>query len=287
MGFFASISRGWGFIKEAFGMAKENRALLKPSVYSVVVGIAYWMIWVVVFIAADVDFESSGGKAMGVLATFGSFAIFYFFMGMTVNMVDVHIKGGTPSLKEAFADAKQNFVAILFLAMISTIVELITKAVRKSSQESESAGAAIVMRLIASVIESVWAMLAFLLLPAIIIEDASLGDALKRVRGISKGNYLQIGIGDVGVRLITNLIGFVVMLLLFGVIYVSFDVMGGTAGTVIGVGVGGTILCLYCAFASYLRMAYYTCLYIWAAGIADQGPQVQAPLPLARVLNRR
>jgi hypothetical protein len=63
-------------------------------------------------------------------------------------------------------------------------------------------------------------------------------------------------------------------------------VVGGTAGTVLGIGVGGTILCLFIAFASYLRMAYYTCLYIWAADVKDKGPNAPAPLPLARVLNR-
>ncbi len=33
-------------------------------------------------------------------------------------------------------------------------------------------------------------------------------------------------------------------------------------------------------------MAYYTCLYIWAAHVKDKGPSAQAPLPLARVINR-
>ena len=129
-------------------------------------------------------------------------------------------------------------------------------------------------------------MVAFLLLPAIIIEDASLGDSLRRVRDISKGNFLQIAIGDVGVRMVTGLIGLLVFVVLYGVLHVSFGVMGGTFGTVLGIGIGGTILTLYFAFASYLRMAYYTCLYIWAADLLEKGPTSPAPLPLARVLNR-
>lgn len=284
MGFFDRLSRGWGFMKEAFAMAKEDRSLLRPSLYSVLVGIVYWLVWVGVFIGAEVDFESSGGKILGAIATFGSFAIFYFFMGMTVNMVDVHVKGGKPTLGEAYADAKQNYVAILFLALISTIVELLAKAARRNGRAS--GGAAIVLSIIASIVESLWTMVAFLLLPAIIIEDASLGDALKRVRAISKGNIMQIGIGEVGIRVVTNIIGFFVLFLLFGVGYFSFGILGGTTGTIIGILVGGSILCIYCAFASYLRMAYYTCLYIWAADLLDNGPQAQAPLPLARVLNR-
>jgi len=281
MGFFASMSTGWGFIKEAFAMAKQDRTLLKPSVYSVVVGILYWIAWVAVVIAADVDFDDSSGQLLGAAATFGSFLIFYFFMGMTVNMVDVHLKGGKPSVRDAFADARQNF-----LALISTIVELLSKAVRRQGRSSDSAGAAIVLNLIAGAIEAIWTVLSFLLLPAIIIEDASLGQALKRVRELSKGNYMVIGIGEIGVRAVTGLIGLLVFLLIFGVLYLSFDVVGGTAGTVLGIGVGGTVLCLYIAFASYLRMAYYTCLYIWAADVKAKGPQAPAPLPIARALRR-
>jgi hypothetical protein len=285
MGFFGRLSLGWGFMGEAFSMAKQNRQLLRPSMYSVIVGIVYWMIWLGIFIGAKIDFESTTGQVLGAVSTFGSFTIFYFFMGMTVNMVDVHIKGGTPTLGEAYADAKQNFVAILFLALISTIVELLAKAARRNTRGG--GGAAIVLSIIAGIVESVWTMIAFLLLPAIIIEDASLGEALRRVRDISKGNILQIGIGEIGIRMVTNIIGFFVFLLLFGFGYFSFGVLGGTVGTILGVLVCGTVLCLYCAFASYLRMAYYTCLYVWAADLLGNGPQAEAPLPLARVLNRR
>ncbi len=283
MGFFDRISRGWGFVKEALAMAKNERVLLKPSLYSVFVGIAYWVVWIAIFVGAEVDFESGSGAALGAVATFGSFAIFYFFMGMTVNMVDVYVKGGKPTVAEAYIDAKQNFGAILFLALISTIVELLAKAARRGANEEGGAGA-IVVAILAGIIESIWTMVAFLLLPAIIIEDASLGDSLRRVREISKGNYMQIAIGDVGVRLITNLFGIVAVALMVGSLYFGFEVIGGNAGTVIGITLLGTILTLFSAFASYLRMAYYTCLYIWAADVADKGPQAPAPLPLARVL---
>ena len=93
-------------MKEAFAMAKEDRSILRPSLYSVMVGIIYWVLWIVVILGTGIDFDSTGGQIIGAIATFGSFAIFYFFMGMTVNMVDVHLKGGQPSLSEAYADAK-------------------------------------------------------------------------------------------------------------------------------------------------------------------------------------
>ena len=267
-------------------MAKADRSLLKPSVYSVMIGIVYWIVWIMVFVGANIDPESSEGAILGAIATFGSFLIFYFCMGMTVNMIDVHVKGGTPGVGEAFRDAKQNFVAIVFLALISTIVELIAKAARKASSDSDNVGAAILFGIAAAIINAIWTMFAFLLLPAIIIEDASFGDAMRRVRSLAKGNYLLISIGEIGVRAVTNLIAIPVVLLLFFFGWLSFAKIGGTAGLVLGIGTCGTILCLFAAFASYLRMAYYTCLYIWAAEVKDKGEQAQIPIPIARALNR-
>ena len=281
MGFFNSISTGWRFLKQAFKMAGENRGLLKPSIYSVVVSILYFIAWVAALIAIDPAVEDNEAlwAVLGAACTFGSFLIFYFFNGMTVNMVDVHLEGGTPSLKEAFKDARQNVVAIMWMAFVSTIVNLLARAIRGDGDN-------LLGRIIAGIIESVWTVLTFLMLPAIIIEDCSMREALRRVRAMHKNNLLLIGVGEVGVRLVTGLIGFVVVLLITGIVYVSIDTIGGTTGVVLAITVGGTLLSLFAAFASYVRMAYYTCLYLWAKDVQTKGREAPAPLPLARALGR-
>ena len=280
MGFFKSLSTGWRFIKQAFVMAKEDRALLKPSIYLVVVSILYFVAFVAVLVAIDIDFEQSPG--LGSLlcagATLGSFVIFYFFCGMTVNMVDVHIAGGEPSLKEAYLDARHNFFAILWMAIISTIVNLLANAIRGDD------GGGIIGRIVAGIIESIWTILTYLMLPAIIIEDCSMREALRRVRELHKGNMLLIGIGEIGVRGVTNLIGFVVFLLIFAVAYVSIVNIEGTTGVVIAITVGGTLFALFAAFSTYVRMAYYTCMYLWAKDVQVKGHDAPAPLPLARAI---
>lgn len=284
MGFFASVGKGWSFIKEAFKMAFENRSLLKPSVYLVVTTILYIVAWVAILIATDFDFEENQatGAILGAACTFGSFLIFYFFQGMTVNMVDAHLEGNEVSVKEAFRDARQNFVAICFLAVISTIVQLLANAIRGDGE----GGGNIAGRIIAGIIESVWTVVTFLLLPAIIIEDIGLRAALKRVRQLHKGNLMLIGIGEVGVRAVSNLIGFLVVLLIVGVVWFSVGTVGGTPGIVMAFGLGGILLALFAAFATFVRMAYYTCLYLWAVDVEKKGQEAPAPLPLARALKR-
>jgi hypothetical protein len=272
-----SLKRGWSFMKAAFRMAGERKKLLAPSLIMILVTIVYYVAWIVALVAMDAGEWSNGAKAgVGAGITFGSFLVFYFFCGMTVNMIDVHLKGGEPSLGDGARDAAKNFLAITFLAIISTIVEMFAKAARNNDS--------LVGKIIAGIIESIWTVVSFLLLPAIIIEDASFGQAMRRVRDIHKGNLLLIGIGEVGVRLVTFLISLVVVLVIFGIVYFAFSALTGVAALLVSLLVGGTLFALLAAFNIYLRMAYYTCLYLWAAEAERVGSAARAPGPLGEAL---
>ena len=279
MGFIESWKKGWSFIKQTFGMARDNKKLLLPSLYQVLISVAYFIGWVAVIMAMNPTWSDSTWAVVGGIATFGSFLIFYFFCGVTCNMVDVHLKGGQPTIGEGCKDAGKNFVAIVFLALVSTVIEMFARAARDNDS--------IVGKIIAGIVEAVWTTLSFLLLPAIIIEDAGFGAAMKRVRQLHKGNMLLIGIGEVGVRGVTGLIGFIWIMLVFGVIWVDVQVFSGWTALIFGVVVGGTMISLFVAFSTYLRMAYYTCLYLWAADVEKQGQSAPAPLPLAIALGHR
>ena len=109
-------------------------------------------------------------------------------------------------------------------------------------------------------------------------------EALSRVRKLHKGNLMLVAVGDVGVRFITAAIGFLVILMIMCVVYFSITTIGGTAGVVIAITAGGTMLALFVAFSTFVRMAYYTCLYLWAKQVEAEGQEAPAPLPLARAL---
>ncbi|MDQ3367693.1 MAG: DUF6159 family protein [Myxococcota bacterium] len=279
MGFIESWSKGWAFIKAAFAMAGQCKKLLLPSLYQLLVSLAYFIAWVGVLIAIEPQWSNTMWGIVSGIATLGSFIIFFFFNGMTVNMIDVHLKGGLPSVRAGAKDAGKNFPAIVFLSLISTVVDQFARAIGDEGS--------IIGRIIGGIIEAVWTTLSFLLLPAIIIEDAGFGQAMRRVRALHKGHMLLIGLGEVGVRGVTGLIGFVWFLLIFGVVYGSFTVLGGTPALVIAFVVGGGMLAMFVAFSTYLRMAYYTCLYLWAVDVERQGQEAPAPLPLAIALGHR
>jgi hypothetical protein len=276
MGFVDSWRKGWEFMKQAFAMAKENKRLLLPSLYQVLISIGYFIAWVAAIVAIHPHWSNGTWAVVGGIATFGSFMIFYFFCGVTVNMIDVHLKGGTPTIAEGTRDAGKNIVAIMGLALVSTVIEMFARAARDNNS--------VFGKIVAGIIEAIWTTLSFLLLPAIIIEDAGFSAAIKRVRELHKGNMLMIGIGEVGVRGVTGLIGFVWMALTFLLVYLFISMFAPMTALIVSITVGGTLLSLFAAFSTYVRMAYYTCLYLWAADVAAKGQDAPAPLPLARAL---
>lgn len=276
MSLFENVEKGWSFVQAAFRMARENRALLLPSLLQVAITVVIVVAWIAALVSSRVHHLSGGWALAGALSGFGAILAYYFFCGVTVNMIDVHLKGGTPSLRNGARDAAKNFVAIVYLSLVSLVVNVVSSSARDRDS--------FVGRLVAGIVDSLWTTLASLLLPAIIIEDAGLSNAMKRVRALHKGNMLMVGIGELGVRAITNLIGLVWFLLTFGVVWLAVSSLGRTAALVVGLGAGGTMIALYSAFSTYLRMAYYTCLYLWAVDVEEKGKSAPAPLPLAIAL---
>lgn len=277
MGFFDSLSKGWTFTKEALAMAKHAKLIL-PSLYQVLFSILYFVVVVVVLIAINPQWSDATWAVVSGIITFGSFLIFYFFCGVTVNMIDVHLKGGTPSFRDGVADAKKNFLAIVYLALISAIIESFARFARNENS--------LVGRILAGIVEAIWTTLSFLLLPTIIIEDAGFRQAMTRVKELHRGHLLLVGIGDVGVRAITFLIGLVWFALIFALVFASFSAFSATTALVISFVVGGAMFAVFVAFSTFLRMAYYTCLYLYAAEVEKHGAEAPAPLPLAIALGK-
>ncbi len=296
-----SFSRGWSFLKQAWGMAFKDKDLLKPSFYALLVGGIVSVIGIIpIAIAAIFIGDSDIGAViltiMGAVLMFVQFVVTYVFSGMTVYLIYGYLTKGDGRMDHAWAIVKRDFFDILTLAAASTAVGLIRNAAQRNRRGGMGANIA---RQAAGLLETLWTEAAALVLPVMIIDDLNLKNGLQRVWKITKENLLLIGISTVGVRFVTGLIGFI-----FGVIglIIAFVIGGGLAFasggemtlTVIGIVLGGLIffafVMLASVFSSYTNTAYHTCLYLWAkevekAAAEGRAPaQVQAPAPLAAVL---
>lgn len=297
-----SFSRGWSFLKEAWKMAFKDRDLIKPSIYSLFVGFFVSIVFLIPMIGSAVLFGNQGivGRGLififGVLLVFAQYSVGYIFSAMTIYLVYGYLAEGDGVMSKAWAIVKREWLNILSLAAVSTAVNLLKNAIKG---RGKSAG----RNILSGLIDTVWTEAAFLILPAMVIEDVNLKGALKRAGQIVRDNLLLVGLSTVGVRAVNGLIGFLLgaigIALGFGaglgIISLTSSSELATFGMVTGIGLGvilaGIFIMVATVITSYTATAYHTCLYLWARDVekAQAGGslvQVQAPAPLAAVLNR-
>jgi hypothetical protein len=296
-----SFSRGWSFLQQAWQMAFKDKDLIKPSIYALIVGTVVSVIGAIPIILVAVFLGDAGRFGQFVLAVMGAFLVFlnfvvsYVFSGMTVYLIYEYLTQGDGRMSTAWSIVRRDFFDLVTLAAVSTGVNVLKNAARRNRRGGIAAS---LMSAAAGLLEVLWTEAAFLILPAMVIEDMNLTDAAKRVAQIVKDNLLLVGVSTVGVRAVTGLIGVLLGLggavLGFGVGYGIIAVLGtGTLGWIFGIGLGVLIFLMFTMVANvistYTSTAYHTCLYLWARNVevaekTDQPIRVTAPAPLAAVL---
>jgi hypothetical protein len=295
-----SFSRGWSFLKQAWQMAFKDKDLIKPTIFSLIAGFLVSIVFIPLMVGASFltggDYSTIGQVVMfvlGAIMIFVQYTVGYIFSAMTVYLIYGYLAEGDGVMSKAWAVVRRDFFDLMSLAAVSTAVNLIKNAVKGKGQSGGR-------NFLAGLIDTVWTEAAFLLLPAMVIEDANLKDALKRVGVIIKNNLLLVGISTVGVKAVNGLIGFLLGALGiglgfgigYGIIYVTnFDTVGLVSGISLGVLIAGIFIMIATVITSYTATAYHTCLYLWArdverAGATGSSEQVQAPAPLAAVLGK-
>jgi hypothetical protein len=295
-----SFSRGWSFLKEAWSMAFKDRDLIKPSIMALFAGLIVSVIFIPLMIGAG--FLSGGNNGLfgrvilfilGAVMIFIQYSVGYIFSAMTIYLVYGYLAEGDGVMSKAWAIIKREWLNILSLAAASTAVNLVKNQVR-------GRGRSVGRNLLSGLIDTVWTEAAFLILPAMVIEDINLKDALKRAGNIIKNNLLLVGISTVGVRTVNGIIGFLLGILGIGLGFgVGFGILtvtnSSTFGLVSGISLGVIIAAIFIMVAtvinSYTSTAYHTCLYLWARDVekaqaAGSNAAVLAPGPLAAVLNK-
>jgi hypothetical protein len=297
-----SFARGWSFLKQAWQMAFKDRDLIKPSIYSLFVGFFVSVIFLIPIIGSAFLFgdQSLVGRVVmfvfGALLVFAQYSVGYIFSAMTIYLVYGFLAEGDGVMSKAWAIVRREWLNILSLAAASTAVNLVKNAVKGKGQNAGR-------NLLSGLIDTVWTEAAFLILPAMVIEDINLKHALQRAGSIIKNNLLLVGLSTVGVKAVNGLIGFLLgavgIALGFGAGLGIITLTSGstlqTFGMVTGIGLGVILIGIFIMVAtvvtSYTSTAYHTCLYLWARDVekaqASGNPaQVPAPGPLAAVLNK-
>lgn len=288
--FFGRIALGWQFLKQAVGMARENPGLVLPSLYAlganVLIGLFLGLPLAIIYSSSKnsrTDFVLYAALFLVVLL---NYMVTYFFSAVTIHLVHQHITSGQTDKKRAWAAANNNGISILMVAAVSALVSTIRSAIRRQRRGVFG----LIASMIIGFIERVWTTATFFILPAIVLEDRKMGDAVGRATYIMRSNLLQLGIGYVGLALVSNVLGFMTMIISVGLALLIFLALA-KASLIAALILAGLIimitLALTMAFQSYLKIAYYTCLFKWACDSEKQGSYAEAPAPLHAILASR
>nr|MBI2904656.1 hypothetical protein [Chloroflexota bacterium] len=297
---FQSLSRGWGFLKQAVSMAVKDRDLIKPSIMAFFANAAVGIVFAVPMVAAAILLGGNDNVVgrvvlggLGAIMLFVQYTVSYIFSGMTVYLIYGFLSEGDGRMDKALAIIRRDILDIMSLAAASAVVKMLQNALRGRDSRGRVNP---IGGLLAGVLEAVWTTATYFVLPAMIIEDLNLPAALKRATYMIKNNLLLVAVSEIGVSAITGFAGFIVVA---GSIVAAVGLAAGLGalgeaalivGIVLGVALVALVIAATTVASSYITTAYHTCLFIWAreaekAQVQGQSvAAVRAPAPIAAVL---
>ena len=280
---FENIFKGFLFIKESFSLIIKDADVIKPSFYSIFVGMFFTIFSVIIMLFIESNLHLGNlFYILAFLVFLGNYLISYFFSGMTAFLVYDYFKDGDATMSEAWAATKKNILTIFYLAIISSIVKIITGVLRGRARRDRSIGGGF-SEMILGFIERAWTVAAYFMIPAIVIEDRDLKGAVERATQIIKKNLLPIGVGEIAVGLVTGIlsvIGFIIAIVI-GVSLIN------VIGPVLALLMAAILILIVIALSLYVTTAYHTCLFLWARSVEStgiRGSSMSPPAPIANAL---
>ena len=264
--------RSWAMFKTSWHVLRQDRELLWLTVINLAVGLAFVLVAGVIVLVAGI-ISSAGGLAgdswweaphpvilvlVILLAAVGIFLSNTFFHGAIVHGALERLSGGDPTVRSAVAGARSRFGKLMLWGLVSLTIGVILSIIQKLLERIPSVGWFLVF-----LVDLAWAVMKFLVLPIVIVENRGPFASLKRSKDLLKSTW--------GENLIAN-VSLWVMGFLLGIIgfigALPFLAIGRSLDFVPLMVVGGVLFVLYqvavSLFMSALNSVWQSVLYHYA-----------------------
>jgi hypothetical protein len=201
--------------------------------------------------ASSCDLATTDYVLLGVMYVALAF-ITIFFNAALVHAANQRMSGGDPTLGSAIRGALLRVHRIFPWALVSATVSVILRAIE------ERAG--VFGRIVAGLAGVAWALVTFLVVPVLVIEDIGVGAAVKRSGAMFKKTWGENMAAQVGF----GLLGF--LLVLPGIAVAAFGFSTGGSSAVILVAIGVAWILLVSMVLAALNGIFQTALYRYASG---------------------
>lgn len=251
-------------ISNSFALARSSWAVLKADkellLLPVISGAASLIVAVSFLIPLFVVGEVTGASYLPLIVMYFVLAyITIFFNAALISAANERLEGGDPTIGSALRGAGRRAGKILPWALLSAVVSIILRAIE------ERVG--LVGKIVIALVGMAWTVVTFLVLPIIVVEGASAGQALRKSGSLVRRSWGENLAGHVGL----GIVGF--LLFIPAIVLVAAGIVSvgtGVGGVAIAVGVLWAIVVVVVMTA--LTGIYQTALYHFAvAGDVPSG----------------
>lgn len=267
---FESLSRSWEFAKLSYGLMWENKHLIVFPIVSTVsaflvlasFALPLWQSGKLEEWQAFLDGTAQTGEDSTVyLIAFAFyfcnyFVIVFFNTGLVACALKI-INGESASLGYGMSFAAKRLPQILSWALLSAVVGMLLKMIERMNEKVGS--------FIASILGFAWTALAYFVVPVIVVDGEGAVGAIKKSTRILKENWGTALSGNFSL----GLIGFLLMLPILLLLFLGFQLLGGSASSLLlfgFIGAAALAIVLVAAFTSAADSVFKAYLYAYATG---------------------
>ena len=235
MGFFATIGRGWEMSKLSMSVVRKDPELMVYMIFAGVMSLACLigmsmpqllvMDWAVnadgSFTPAYLMFSFVGYMVLSIVVVFWNCAI--------IANANIRLTGGDPKFADGVNAALKRLPIIIVWGIIAGTVGLVLKfleGVARSSDHPAAAALATVIHIIGGL---AWWVMTFFMIPHLILENKSIGDALKASKTTFFDTWGENIVSGLGIGAIAFLFGIPIVALTIGM-----TIVAGPFGLLVG-----------------------------------------------------
>lgn len=268
----SSFFRVFGYMGQVLAMVRQNPMLLAPLVLNIAIAAPLNIALAIGGYFVDERFPGLSYVFFG-LGIFSLYFIDYFCAGLNTSLVNDQVTTGTATLGPAFSRTLRSIIGIFIFAAVTAAFDL---AIHYANQRRDMIG-----RMIAGFVRSIWTTATYVIMPVMLLEGLGFFAALKRSKEVADNDWTQVGVGYVGMGLVTWVLGLATMVLSGLALNVLMPVQ-----PIVALLASFTLTNFFWAASAWLKSNYYTCFYLWARECERNraANPALAPAPLRNVL---
>jgi hypothetical protein len=265
---FATIGRSFRLVKLCLHvLAVDKELILFPLFSSIgVVLVMLTFLGVGLGIGALDRVAANGAGPGDLVIAFAFYVLSYFviifFNSALVFAAHERLAGGDPNISSGLNGAFHRVITIFMWAVIAATVGLILRIL--SSQARQRGGIlGMIGYIVVQLLGAAWTMVTFFVVPLIVIEHRSLGDAFKTSLSMLRRTWGEQIAANFGLGIAGLLVGLVAFAISAALFFVLSPI--GAVGVILAIGIGAVLLIGVALVFATLDGIFKAALYNYAA----------------------